>query len=361
MPSVAELEAHTASQSSGSAASHVLNGSSTRTTVFSPNLSSTSKSFSHNSFRACHCARRCIRSLCRDPGLTFCSGSPGRAAYKTTAKARNGVHTAACVSFFRSGLLHAQLDAKRTPSPVLNLRIANVDPEAPPFPVGQTTIALLHAAFPFFALGRDAPATLRAELVLPSEVLHHALLNLGATNEQHDGTYTLSRSAIFQLFSIASPAPATPTFPYVPVTTGSVTHPLRPAKPTPGSTVYSRITPHLGPTEHFTLRALSTNDLPTMHEWLNDPRVDEFWKEKGTIEKHEQFVRDKIADHHSLSVVGSFVKTAAGGEVLGEPEKATYAEVYWVKVRSTYSLWCDARGDRSVWLGQSDSLRLFTC
>lgn len=59
------------------------------------------------------------------------------------------------------------------------LRLNNIDPEAPPFELADTTRALWSALFPYFAKGREAPETLQAEIVLPSEVLHQALLALG--------------------------------------------------------------------------------------------------------------------------------------------------------------------------------------
>jgi hypothetical protein len=61
----------------------------------------------------------------------------------------------------------------------VHLRLNNIDPEASPFELGDTTRALWSALFPYFAKGRDAPETLQAEIVLPSEVLHQALLSLG--------------------------------------------------------------------------------------------------------------------------------------------------------------------------------------
>lgn len=59
------------------------------------------------------------------------------------------------------------------------LRLNNIDPAAAA-PASQLSLkALWSAVFPYFAKGRDAPASLQAELVLPSEELHHALRSLG--------------------------------------------------------------------------------------------------------------------------------------------------------------------------------------
>jgi hypothetical protein len=67
----------------------------------------------------------------------------------------------------------------RDNSATLLLRLTNIDPEAPPFDLADTTRALWNSVFAYVAKGRDAPSTLKAELVLPCEVLHSALLSLG--------------------------------------------------------------------------------------------------------------------------------------------------------------------------------------
>lgn len=153
----------------------------------------------------------------------------------------------------------------------------------------------------------------------------------GATHQELK--YTLSRSAIFQLFHYASAEATPPPFPYLSATaTGAstLTHPLRPSKPAPShKPIYSRLIPHLA--SHFKLSVCGPNDVPLLHSWLNDERVDEFWQEKGTIEQHEQFVAERTADPHVIPVIGSYVETTAEGEMKREPEPATYSEIYWVK------------------------------
>ena len=90
----------------------------------------------------------------------------------------------------------------------------------------------------------------------------------------------------------------------------------------------SRQIPHLDC--YFKLAVCGPNDLPTLHTWLNDERVDVFWQEKGTWEQHETFLAERTADAHVVPVIGSYV-TASKEGVVEADEQATYSEVYWVK------------------------------
>ncbi|GJN94085.1 hypothetical protein Rhopal_007149-T1 [Rhodotorula paludigena] len=241
---------------------------------------------------------------------------------------------------FHSSVLHSQLV-----DGVVQLRLNKLDPEAPPYDVPSTTQALWNALFKYFARGKDSPEQLQVEPVLPAESLDAALLQLGATKESP--RYTISRSAMFQLYDYAGDIPEshhTPTapFPYVPVTPPAgapspLTHPLRPPKPAASTLLYSRFLPHLTTDPqtpaYFKVEPCSLKDLPTLHQWLNDPRVDQFWQEKGTLEQHQQFIEKNVRDPHVLPVIGSYVSLRGEGRNVqeGEAEQAVYAEVYWVK------------------------------
>lgn len=184
---------------------------------------------------------------------------------------------------------------------------------------------------------------MQVEPVLPSEELHRALTSLGAT-QPAPPRYTVSRSAMFQLFHLATDAHDEPNpslFPYLAVSPPAnapspLTYPLRPAKPSSQRPIYSRYIPHLSPSPakptFFSLSLLSLKHLPTLHNWMNDPRVDAFWMEAGDMDKHKQFIQANLDDRHTLGVIGSYTTHEDGFEGKVEVQDAVYAEIYWGKV-----------------------------
>ncbi|KAL8388208.1 hypothetical protein RB599_003108 [Gaeumannomyces hyphopodioides] len=98
-------------------------------------------------------------------------------------------------------------------------------------------------------------------------------------------------------------------------------HPRRPAKPRPGSVVYSRYVPHLR--ETFSMVALDYRDeahLGLFHAWQNDPRVSQGWNETGTLEQHREYLRRAHEDPHQVTVLAAF-----------EGVFFAYFEIYWGK------------------------------
>ncbi|WP_234710589.1 GNAT family N-acetyltransferase [Sinorhizobium arboris] len=111
----------------------------------------------------------------------------------------------------------------------------------------------------------------------------------------------------------ASPAIA---FPRRDIFDGKTEHPLRPPKP--AGCVYARFIPWLSGTLSFHVATL--DDLPDVHRWMNDPRVDEFWNEAGSEAAHRRYLQRMFADPHTIPLIGRFNGRAF-----------SYFEIYWAK------------------------------
>lgn len=99
-------------------------------------------------------------------------------------------------------------------------------------------------------------------------------------------------------------------------------HMLRPQKPRPGSTIYSRYIPHLK--EHFSMVVLDVNDsvhVDLYHRWQNDPRVARGWDESGSLDQHIEKLKQMDEDPHTLSVLAKFDGTFFA-----------YFDIYWAQV-----------------------------
>lgn len=141
------------------------------------------------------------------------------------------------------------------------------------------------------------------------------------------------------------------------VFTNGVRHPLRYKPGKQGEIIYTRYIPHFnqylsfriasltsrkshyrGPVSTNSLLAnaratMSANILPSMgslnleetdvdllYKWMNNPRVDQFWGEKGPREQQEAFLKRSLSFKHSFPVIGCW-----DGKPFG------YFELYWCK------------------------------
>ena len=115
-------------------------------------------------------------------------------------------------------------------------------------------------------------------------------------------------------------------------------HPLRPKPPAPGTIFYKRYIPSLNSFLTFRTANLET-DVPILHKWMNNPRVDVFWGEAGPETHQHEFLRKGLEDNHCFPVIGSWRDLPAMGSanwkegqaISGEEVPFGYFEIYWVK------------------------------
>lgn len=99
--------------------------------------------------------------------------------------------------------------------------------------------------------------------------------------------------------------------------TNGARHPRRASYP--DRIVYTRHVPSFG--HCFALRTASIEaDLPGLHRWLNEARVNAFWGEAGTLQDHRAYLERQLAAPHVHPLIGLF-----DGEPFG------YFEAYWAK------------------------------
>lgn len=97
---------------------------------------------------------------------------------------------------------------------------------------------------------------------------------------------------------------------------GKTFHPVRPPKPT--GRLYSRYIPWLGGVISFD--AATHDDVPHLHRWMNNPRINEFWHEAGDQSRHSAYLETMLNDPHMLPLIGRF-----------NDQAFSYFEVYWAK------------------------------
>ncbi|KAM6509559.1 hypothetical protein FALCPG4_017211 [Fusarium falciforme] len=98
-------------------------------------------------------------------------------------------------------------------------------------------------------------------------------------------------------------------------------HPVRPAKPKPGTVIYSRFIVELGQLLQIRhIDAESPVHFETFKRWQNSDRVNASWKERGPDEHHRKYLAEQLADPHTMSCVFEW-----DGELAG------YTELGWAK------------------------------
>jgi len=97
--------------------------------------------------------------------------------------------------------------------------------------------------------------------------------------------------------------------------------------PPPPQTIYERYIADLDSYFCLSIFGDSEADLNILHTWLNDPRVDEFWKDSGDRDFHAKWLRERYEDKHVLPVLGSYRGTNGADKNAIEP--FAYYEIYW--------------------------------
>lgn len=143
--------------------------------------------------------------------------------------------------------------------------------------------------------------------------------------QNKDMQHVLSGDMFWQTLHLWSPS-QTAIFPHHGVFDGKIAHPLRPPKPS--GTVYARHIPWLEGL--FSLDVATLDDLPLVHRWMNDPRVNEFWHEAGDEKRHRHYLEGMFADPHIMPLIGRF-----------DNLPFAYFEVYWAK-EDIVGTFCDA-------------------
>ncbi|MGN8260383.1 GNAT family N-acetyltransferase [Pseudomonas sp. SMSB3] len=129
--------------------------------------------------------------------------------------------------------------------------------------------------------------------------------------------YLCERALFWQLPQPWLSQPAAPVYPQQMVMSEGKRHPRRAPKPL--GEVYRRFDARLG--AWVSLRTLDVeHDLERFSRWQNNPRVEQFWQEGGSLDQHRAYLSKLEADPHTVTLIGCF-----------DDQPFAYFEAYWAK------------------------------
>ncbi|WP_060508199.1 GNAT family N-acetyltransferase [Pseudomonas sp. NBRC 111124] len=167
----------------------------------------------------------------------------------------------------------------------------------------------------YWLLSRE-PARQRLVVHL-SERLPEALASGLLLATEQSGVYLCERALFWQLSQPWLGASAGGVYPQQMQLSNGKRHPRR--APKPRGEVYRRFDARLG--AWVSLRTLEIDqDLERFNRWQNNPRVEQFWQEAGSLDQHREYLSKLEADPHALTLIGCF-----------DDQPFAYFEAYWAK------------------------------
>jgi RimJ/RimL family protein N-acetyltransferase len=126
---------------------------------------------------------------------------------------------------------------------------------------------------------------------------------------------------LHQAIGSAEPIPFPAMQPHKMIMTNGKRHPRRPEKRGQGQQIYARYFNFEGDQTEIALFTASIEEhLDVFSKWHNTDRVNEFWGERGTKEKHRAYLQKQIDDPHVMPVFARWNYTTFA-----------YFEIYWAK------------------------------
>ncbi|KAI8443668.1 aerobactin siderophore biosynthesis protein iucB [Phakopsora pachyrhizi] len=116
--------------------------------------------------------------------------------------------------------------------------------------------------------------------------------------------------------------------------------------PNSPETIYERYFDHLQGYLCLSIYGNTYNDIMNLHNWLNDPRVDEFWKDSGSLDFHVKWLKERHEDRFSLPILGSYRGTNGADKTVIEP--FSYFEIYWASEANISKVYQTEPYDRGI-------------